>query len=140
MSLTNDDWDRLIGRQIRLRDLQVLIAVAQHVSMAKAASHLSVTQPAISQSIADLERAVGARLVDRGSRGVQLTTYGEIFLKRGNEAFDSLKQGMRDLESWLSPVRERSRSAQTCPISPAVSSRQLSNVWLSAIRDSRCML
>ena len=103
MSLTNDDWDRLIGRQIRLRDLQVLIAVAQHVSMAKAASHLSVTQPAISQSIADLERAVGARLVDRGSRGVQLTIYGEIFLKRGNEAFDSLKQGMRDLEFLAEP-------------------------------------
>ena len=103
MSLSGADWDRRIGRQIKLRDVHVLFAVVQLGSMAKAASHLSVTQPAISQAIADLERAVGVRLVDRGPRGVVPTIYGELLLKRGTEAFDALKLGMRDIEFLLAP-------------------------------------
>jgi DNA-binding transcriptional LysR family regulator len=56
MSQRNTDWDRRLGRQVKLRDLHVLTAVVQLGSMAKAAADLSVTQPAISQAIADLER------------------------------------------------------------------------------------
>ena len=103
MSSRDADWERRIGRQLKLRDLHVLISVAQHGSMAKAAAHLAVTQPAISQAIADLERAVGVQLVDRGPRGVNLTTYGEKLLKRTTEAFDALKQGMRDIEFFSDP-------------------------------------
>jgi DNA-binding transcriptional LysR family regulator len=99
----NADWDLRIGRQLKLRDLHVLMAVAKLGSMAKAASHLSVTQPAISQAIADLERAVGVRLVDRGPRGVELTVYGEKLLQRGAEVFDALKQGMRDIAFLSDP-------------------------------------
>jgi DNA-binding transcriptional LysR family regulator len=103
MSLRSADWDRRIGRHLKLRDLHVLSAVVQLGSMAKAASHLSVTQPAISQAIADLERVVGVRLVDRGPRGVVPTAYGETLLKRGIEAFDALTQGMRDIEFLSNP-------------------------------------
>jgi DNA-binding transcriptional LysR family regulator len=97
------DFDRRIGRQLKLRDLHVLFAVVDLGSMAKAASHLSVTQPAVSQAIADLERTVGVRLVDRGPRGVAPTIYGETLLRRGIEAFDALKQGMRDIEFLRDP-------------------------------------
>jgi len=97
------DWDRRLGRQLKLRDLHVLFAVAEFGSMAKAAAHFSVTQPAISRAIADLERSVGVRLLDRGSHGVVPTVYGAKLLKRGIEAFDALKLGMRDLESLLDP-------------------------------------
>jgi DNA-binding transcriptional LysR family regulator len=103
MPRRNVDWDRRLGRQLKLRDLHVLFAVAQLGSMAKAAAYFSVTQPAISQAIADLEHAVGVRLVDRGPHGVVPTVYGEKLLKRGTEAFDALKLGMRDIESLLDP-------------------------------------
>jgi DNA-binding transcriptional LysR family regulator len=86
------------GRRVTLRDLQVLLAVAQFGSMAKAASHLSITQPAVSQAVANLERAFGARLIDRGPHGAVLTSYGEAIQRRGMEVFDVLKQGSRDIE------------------------------------------
>ena len=92
------DTDSHIGRRLKLRDLQILASVAQHGSMAKAAAHLSTTQPTVSQAIADLEDAVGVRLFDRSTQGVVPTVFGEILLKRGAEAFDALKQGMRDIE------------------------------------------
>src|SRR5665213_2161479 len=92
------DWDSRLGRRLKLRDLHVLSTVVRLGSMAKAASHLSVSQPAISQSIADLEATIGVRLLDRGPRGVTPTIYGEALLRRGTEAFDALKQGVRDIE------------------------------------------
>ena len=92
-----------MGRLLKLRDLHVLSVVVQLGSMAKAASHLSVTQPAISQAIADLEHAAGVRLLDRSPRGVEPTIYGEMLLRRGTEVFDVLKQGMRDIEFLRNP-------------------------------------
>lgn len=98
MSPNAKDTDSHIGRRLKLRDLQILASVAQHGSMAKAAAQLSTTQPTVSQAIADLEEAVGVRLFDRSTQGVVPTAYGDILLTCGAEAFDALKQGMRDIE------------------------------------------
>jgi DNA-binding transcriptional LysR family regulator len=95
--------DVRLSRRLTLRDLQILFSVMQLGSMAKAAVHLAVTQPTVSQAIADLEDAVGVRLLDRSPRGVTPTTYGEVLLKRGLEAFDALKQGIRDIERLTTP-------------------------------------
>jgi DNA-binding transcriptional LysR family regulator len=103
MPRNNADTDSHIGRRIKLRDLQILFSVAQLGSMAKAASHLSITQPTVSQAIADLEDAVGVRLFDRSTQGVVLTVYGDILLKSGLDAFDALKQGMRGIEFLATP-------------------------------------
>jgi len=92
------DSNSYIGRHIKLRDLQILLAVAEHGSMAKAATQLSTTQPTISQAIADLEDAVGVRLFDRSAHGAALTEYGEVLLKSTTESFDALKQGLRRIE------------------------------------------
>jgi DNA-binding transcriptional LysR family regulator len=103
MARASFDPDRRLGRRITLRDLQIMINAVQLGSMAKAAAHLAISQPTVSQAIADLEHAVGARLLDRGPQGVVPTIYGDIFLKRGLEAFDALKQGMRDIERVAAP-------------------------------------
>jgi DNA-binding transcriptional LysR family regulator len=92
-----------LDRRIRLRDLRILISIAQFGSMAKAASDLAITQSAVSQAVAALEEALGVRLLDRGPKGVILTIYGQSLLARSHEVFDSLKQGMRDIEFLASP-------------------------------------
>lgn len=92
------DWEDRIGRRLKLRDLRVLSSVAEKGSMAKAASQLNMTQPAVSQAIADLEATLEVRLLDRGPHGVSLTPYGEAMLKHGLEALDTIKQGAREIE------------------------------------------
>jgi DNA-binding transcriptional LysR family regulator len=92
------EWDRQIGRRLRLRDLFVFLTVAEIGSMGRAAAKLGVATPSISEVIAGLEHAVGARLLDRSPKGVVTTPYGEALLARIRAAFDELRQGIRDIE------------------------------------------
>ena len=98
------DWESQIGRRLRLRDLHVFFTVVQRGSMAKAAAQLGVSQPAVSEVIADLEHALGVRLLDRNSQGVEPTMYGRALLKRGTVVFDELKQSIRDIEFLADPT------------------------------------
>lgn len=98
------DWESQIGRQLRLRDLHAFFTVVRSGSMAKAARQLGVSQPAVSKVIADLEHALGVRLLERSSQGVDPTVYGTALLKRGMAAFDELKQGIRDIEFLANPT------------------------------------
>jgi DNA-binding transcriptional LysR family regulator len=61
-------WTDRIGRRVKLRDLHVLLAVAQTGSMVRAADSLAISQPVISKTISDLEHALGVRLFDRTRR------------------------------------------------------------------------
>src|SRR5712691_10505781 len=98
------NWESQIGRRLKLRDLHVFYTVVQHGSMAKAAAQLGVSQPAVSELMVGLEHALGVRLLDRSSRGVEPTMYGRALLKRSTVVFDELKQGIRDLEFLADPT------------------------------------
>jgi len=98
------DWADRIGRRIRLRDLHVLLAVAERGSMAKASAHLSISHPVVSKTISDLERTLGVQLFDRNSRGVELTTYGQALLKCGVTVFDEMRQGLKQIEFLTDPA------------------------------------
>ena len=113
------DWDNHVSRRLRLRDLRIFFAAVQSGSMAKAAENLGVSQPAISQVIADLEFALGVRLLDRSRRGVEPTIYGRALLKRGLVIFDELKQSVRDIEFLSDPTSGELRIG--CPESIAAS-------------------
>jgi DNA-binding transcriptional LysR family regulator len=72
--------------------------------MGKAAERLAVSQPSVSKAIADMEHAIGVRLLDRTGRGVETTAYGRALLRRGMGAFDELRQGIKDIESLADPT------------------------------------
>jgi len=98
------DWESQIGRRIKLRDLHVFFMTVQRGSMAKAAQQLGVSQPAVSEIIADLENALGVRLLDRHPQGVEPTNYGDALIKRSTAVFDELKQSVRDIEFLADPT------------------------------------
>jgi DNA-binding transcriptional LysR family regulator len=93
-----------IARRMKLHDLHVLMAVVQAGSMNKAAAVLNMTQPAVSRSIAELERTVGVSLLDRNTRGVQPTAYGRALLNGGTAVFDDLRQALKDIEFLADPT------------------------------------
>ena len=60
--------------------VKVFITVAQEQSFTKAASVLGVSQPAVSQNVAELEKGLGVELFDRKRGEVVLTSEGKVFM------------------------------------------------------------
>ena len=73
-------WNDRIGRRVKLRDLHVVLTVAEAGSMSRAADRLAISHPVISKTIGDLEHALGVRLFDRTAHGTELTQYGRALL------------------------------------------------------------
>jgi DNA-binding transcriptional LysR family regulator len=94
------EWESRLGRRLRVRDLYILSTVVASGSMAKAARQLAMSQPAVSEAIANLEHILQVRLLERSTRGIQPTIYADAMLKRSNTVFDELRQSVRDIE-WL---------------------------------------
>lgn len=107
------DWESRIGRRVRLRDLHILSVVVRSGSMAKAASHLAMSQSSVSEAVANLEDALRVRLLDRSPHGIEPTIYANALLKRGHAVFDELRQGIRDIEFLAEPTEGEVRVA--CP-------------------------
>jgi DNA-binding transcriptional LysR family regulator len=116
---TIQEIDR-IDRRVKLRDLHVLLAVAQSGSMSKAAERLAVSHPVISKTIAELEDALGVRLFDRTSRGVEPTSFGLAFLDCGIAVFDDLRRGVRQIEFLSDPGAGELRVGAVTPFMDGV--------------------
>ena len=114
--MTNMQMSDRIGRRMKLHDLHVLMTVAQAGSMSRAAQLLNTTQPAISKSIADLEHAIGARLLDRGRQGAEPTQYGRALLDGGVAVFDDLRQAVKNIEFLANPTVGEVKIMATDPI------------------------
>jgi molybdate transport repressor ModE-like protein len=84
---------------VEFRHLAALEAVAIEGSFRGAGTRLGYAQPAISQQIAALEAAVGARLVERrrGRGGVALTEAGELLLAYATEIGSRLRAARAEL-------------------------------------------
>jgi DNA-binding transcriptional LysR family regulator len=98
------EWEKRLGRRLRVRDLYILSVVVKAGSMAKAARELAMSQPSVSEAIANLEHLLGVRLLDRSTQGVVATMYADAILKRSITVFDELKQGVRDIQSLADPT------------------------------------
>jgi len=66
--------------------LKVFRTVAEHLSFHKAAEHLFLTQPAVTQQVKALEDELGVRLFDRTPKGVSLTEQGSLLLGYAQKA------------------------------------------------------
>ena len=84
----------MIDRRIKFRHLTCFMEVARRRSVVAAAEALSITQPAVSKTIRELEEALGVSLFDRSRRGVEITRHGEVFLRYAGAAITALRQGV----------------------------------------------
>ncbi|MBT2334024.1 LysR family transcriptional regulator [Variovorax paradoxus] len=80
--------------RLKLRHLQCLVMVAQERNLVRAGKALSLTQPAVSKTIAELEEIVGRQLLLRRRRGVELTPAAEVLVRHAVSALRGLREGM----------------------------------------------
>ncbi|MTI43499.1 LysR family pca operon transcriptional activator [Roseibium hamelinense] len=84
----------MIDARVKYRHVQCFLEVSRRRSVVKAATALSITQPAVSKTLKELEDILEVRLLERSRRGVVLTQFGEVFQHYAAASLAALKQGL----------------------------------------------
>ena len=83
--------------------LRIFLTLARECSFTKAAISLDITQPAVSQNIAELEKNLGVKLFERSRGEVALTPAGEIFKGYAENILEQYK----DAANLFTPLQEQ---------------------------------
>lgn len=105
----------IINDGVELRHLRYFRAVAEAGSFTRAAAEIGLTQPTLSQQIAQLESELGVALLTRGKREWRLTQAGEMVLQYSRRVIGDMSALRRSLDD-LSSLRRGSLSVAVLPV------------------------
>jgi DNA-binding transcriptional LysR family regulator len=97
--------ERSFARRLDLTSLQLFVAVCETGSIGRAAEQEFIAASAVSKRLSDLEAALGAPLLYRRPRGVELTPAGETFLHHARSVLFSLERMQGELSEFAQGVR-----------------------------------
>ena len=120
----------LPSRVSDLTSFDLLLSVAKLGSIGRAAAAHQLSQPAVSARLRQLERQVGARLLERGARGARLTTVGELVAGWAQPALERAA----DLEEGIAALR-RDRHTHLRVAASLTVAEYLLPTWLIALRS-----
>jgi DNA-binding transcriptional LysR family regulator len=84
-----------IRKRLRLRHLQLMVALSETESLRRAADELAMTQPAATKALKELEDTIGVSLFVRHARGMEPTIFGEVVMRYARVVFEDLDE-LRD--------------------------------------------
>jgi DNA-binding transcriptional LysR family regulator len=93
-----DRADYLV-RRLRLRHLELLLALAETGSVRGAAGRLNLSQPAISKMLGEIEGGFAVRLFERSHQGVQANAFGSAAIHRARVILNELERAKEDIDA-----------------------------------------
>ncbi|MGE8442241.1 MAG: LysR family transcriptional regulator [Comamonas testosteroni] len=111
-------------KQVRLRQLQLLLALQQCGSVMQAAVELNMSQSAATQALAELERVLGIKLFERHARGMRPTVAGQALI----DAARSMLVGLQEVSESLASIRRGASAALRLGAIPAAALSVLSQL------------
>lgn len=101
----------LIGRffrgRLKLAQLRLLVAIADLGQLRKVADALSVTPPAVSKQVAEIEDALQRPILRRVANRVEFTELGQLLVRRSREVLDSLERARVEVDALCAGVAGR---------------------------------
>lgn len=103
-----------MDQRIKFRHLQTLLEVARQRSVGKAADALSITQPAVTWTVRELEQILGVALLEKEGRGIRISHFGEVFLKHAAESLAAVQRGVDTLAQAMKSSKARRCASAPC--------------------------
>ena len=98
-----------MAERLDFRKLRYVVSIAQAHSITAAAKALSISQPALTRSIAEVEEGLGIQIFQRLPRGMVLTEEGEKFVSRARILINDLDALSKDFRSGTANARKKLR-------------------------------
>lgn len=83
---------------MKLHQLEAIVAIARHGSLRAAARHLDAAQPALTRSVGELEKELGAAIFERRSRGMTPTAVGNAFIRRAETILNEARRAVEEVD------------------------------------------
>lgn len=91
--------DRVLRSNLKLKHLQLLVALDQLRHLGKTAEFLAITQPAVSKTLAEIERLFELTLFTRSTRGTEPTPQGESVVRFARSVLSEFERTKEDIAS-----------------------------------------
>src|SRR3954468_4963597 len=88
-------------RRLKLRQLELLAQLVEHQSLARASSAMSVTQPAATKLLREMETTLGVELFERLPRGMRATAFGEIMTRQARTVLAALDRARDEIAALM---------------------------------------
>ena len=105
---------------VRIRDLELLIAVEEEGNVTQAAKRFGVTEPALSKRIRLIEQRVQAHLFDRDHEGAAITNQGRSFIERARVSVEAFHQAVHDAHETKRTERHKLRIGTSAFLAPSL--------------------
>jgi DNA-binding transcriptional LysR family regulator len=99
--------DRVMRSNLKLRHLQLLVALDQFRHLGRAAEFLSLTQPAVSKTLAEIERLFDLDLFVRSTRGTEPTAYGQTVVRFARSVLSDYERTREEIAAVASGAAGR---------------------------------
>lgn len=120
--------DRILRSGLKLRHLQMLVAVDRFRHVGRAAEFLALSQPALSRSLAEIEAMLGLRLFDRSPRGTQPTAFGEAVVRFARSVLADFERTADELSALASGARGRTAVGAMVVATPVLLARAVADL------------
>lgn len=117
------DIDRVLRSNLKLRHLQLLVALDEFRHLGRASEFLSVTQPAVSKTLAEIERMFGLELFVRSTRGTEPTPYGATVVRFARSVLADYERTRDELAAVGSGAAGRTRVGAMVVATPGLMAR-----------------
>lgn len=122
------DIDRVLRSNLKLKHLQLIVALDEFRHLGRSAEFLSLTQPAVSKSLAEIERMFGLDLFVRSTRGTEPTAYGEKVARFARSVLADFDRTREDIEAVASGGSGRIRVGAMVVATPGLLARAVARV------------
>jgi DNA-binding transcriptional LysR family regulator len=117
------DIDRVLRSNLKLRHLQLLVALDQFRHLGRASEFLALTQPAVSKSLAEIERMFDLDLFVRSTRGTEPTPYGATLVRFARSVLADFDRTRDEIAAVASGAAGRVSVGAMVVATPALLSR-----------------
>jgi DNA-binding transcriptional LysR family regulator len=117
------DW--YLRNELRPRHLRLLVALDDLRHIGKVATHINVTQPAVSKMLSDMEKGLEMKLFERTPRGVMPTAYGACLIRHARRMLNDLRETRDELKSLHDGGSDRIRVGVLSNVVPVLLPRSV---------------
>ncbi|WP_182283683.1 LysR substrate-binding domain-containing protein [Comamonas testosteroni] len=117
--------DRVLRSNLKLRHLQLLVALDQFRHLGRAAEFLAVTQPAVSKTLAEVERMLGMVLFERSTRGTEPTAAGVSMVRFARSVLAGFERTRDEMAAEASGARGRTSVGAMVVATPVLLARSV---------------